>query len=190
MYTRVNHLGQPLGLPMSFPPEDDNDWIPIVYPGASTNPDQVLVWSIIAGRCVGQWTGSADPQDRIVTHDEVKTKQLELELSSIEVFGVLIDCDDRSEKFMRDALETWDVREVEPGVFEDMGIPGELQRVLWWKDANNQFAPITKDMLQAMYDGMKVQRAARAQKIWAKAQFFKLNLPTLRVLNDVQQWIT
>jgi Domain of unknown function (DUF4376) len=190
MYTRVDDLGQPVGLPVSFPPDDDQVWLPMVMPPPRVNDLQVIHWEVSGGACRGSWIGSADPLDRIVTSEEVNQRQLELELAPIDVFGVVIQCDDRSEKFMRDALDTWDVRGIEPGVFEDVGLPGAEVRVIYWKSASNELTPVTKEQLQALYTQMRINRAVRAQKIWARAQQFKNALPTYRTLITDESWLT
>lgn len=185
MYTKVDENGQPIGLPASFPPEgDEGDWRALIMPPPRTSEAQQLVYELIDGACVGLWIGSPDPLDRPATNEEVKQKHLELEQSPIEVFGVLLDCDERSELRMRDAISTWDERPLQPGMFEEVN--GET--VIYWTLGNNQVVPINKPTLQSFYAEMLKQRAIRGANLYRRYRQIKSDGCTIRELMDDSFW--
>lgn len=191
MYTQVATNGQPVGLPANFPPEDSiDDWRPLIMPPPRTSECQELVYKLVNGSCVGEWVGDSDPMSRKATIDEIRTKQLEFELAPISLFGNMIDCDDRAEKLMRDALASWSVRELDGEWFFTQLINSQQVKVLKWKLADNSTHTLTFEQLTSVYNSMLAARAARGQQIWIAAQKFKLNPPTVREVNDITKWLS
>lgn len=179
------HIGVPSNVP-----GDEGDWLQCVPPKEPmSSPSQQLKWLYLEGThedyLHGYWEGSADPLDCAASIDQIKAAQEAFEYEPIEVFGVVLDCDARSEKLMQDAIDTWDLRPDEPDWFETIG---EV-KVLYWKAQNNSKVALTKEQLIATYQQMKVNRAIRAQKLWAKAQQFKSTSCTLRQIETIEHWL-
>lgn len=190
MYTKIDVNWQPIGLPASFPPENDNDvWVPLVLPPPRTSEMQVMKFKKENGQCVGYWEGSADPFDRLATNEEINAKRAELEVSPILVNGIKLDCDERSEIRMRDAIAYWDSRIIEPGVFEERKLQnGQKYNVIIWTLADNSSVELTKADLAHVFNEMLIARTNRAAVLFARARKYKTNGITVRHLMDTAYW--
>lgn len=190
MYTLIDEQGQPVGLPHSFPPEDDDrDWRPLVMPPPRTSAAQTLVWSLENGAVVGAWVGDNDPDLRQACRDEINAMHRLLETAPVMVFGEPFDCDEKSEIRMRDAIAFWDLRPIEPGVFEEREIDGVLTKIVIWTKGDNTLIELTRDQLQAIFNEMLSRRAVRGAILFASLRRFKNNPETtLREINDPANW--
>lgn len=146
------------------------------------------MWEKINGRCVGHWEGSSDPLDRLATNDEINLRHRELEISPINVADYQFDCDEKSEIRMRDAINYWDYRPLEPGVFEDREIDGVTQRVIVWTLADNTTHALTRVQLSDVFNAMLIARSNRGAVLFARARRFKSEGVTLRQLQDENSW--
>ena len=161
----------------------DPDYLPIEIP-QKTSDAQEISCKLENGKVICEWLGSPDPMERLATSEEIKSFHRELEQSPIIVFGYLLDCDERSELRMRDALSTWDARPVQSGMFEDLnGV-----RVIYWTLGNNNVIPINKNQLQSFFDEMLIQRAIRGANLYRRYRELKSSGCTLRELNDPSTW--
>lgn len=189
MYTKVDENFQPIGLPYSFPPEDDDGpWIALVMPPPRTSDTQTIIWEKVNGQCVGRWEGSADPLDRLATHDEINARHRELEISPILVGDGEFDCDEKSEIRMRDAITFWDHRPVAPGVFEDREIHGDTRRIILWTLADNTVRAFTKEQLASVFNAMLIARSNRGAVLFTRARKFKVEGVMLRDLRTREVW--
>lgn len=161
----------------------DPDYVPIVIPERESDAQQ-LSYTFENGVVVCEWIGSPDPLEREATNTEVKERHLQLEQAPIEVFGVILDCDERSELRMRDAIATWDERPEQPGMFETLN--GET--VIYWTLGNNQVIPINKQTLQSFYNEMVRQRAIRGANLYRRYRQIKSDGCTIRELMDDGFW--
>lgn len=172
---------KPVGFPINFPPEnDDQNWLPLVMPEPRVATTQHIVFELIEGKVVGRWDGSPDPLDSAATADEIKQKHRELETQPVLVFGTLLDADERSEKRIEDSIIAFDDLPLEAGLVEI--IDGE--KVIFWKDAQNNSSPLTKVALQTVLAELIKQRAIRATALFKQVQELKVAGATIRQVRD------
>jgi hypothetical protein len=140
----------------------------------------------------GMWSlvsrPTAVPRER-ATSAQVQDLLVQFEIAPIEIFGSVIDCDDRSEKLMRDALASWDVRALDGEWFRTEYNGDEHVRVLRWKLTDNSLVQFTKEQLLLVYNHMLLARAARGQQLWIKAQEYKSNPPFLADIDTIEKWL-
>lgn len=192
------HSKEIIGCPSNVPgPEDD--WVKCLWPDERKSQAQYLVWelqdyedelSLESGKVlVGRWEGDTDPNMRMATRDEINDKHRELEIAPVMVFGEPFDCDERSEIRMRDAIAYWDLRPLEPGVFEEREIEGVVTKIVIWTKGDNTFIELTREQLGAIFNEMLAQRAVRGAILFASLRRFKDNPnTTLRDISDPANW--
>lgn len=190
LYIQWDEVNQThVGVPSNVPGET-GIWLKCQPPATPRKAEgQTLKWLYLEGThedyLSGYWDGSDDPLDAPANITQIKEAQERFEHYPIDVFGTVIDCDSRSEQFMKDALETWEVRDVLPGVFDDV----DGARVVHWKASDNTTSPLTKEQLNSVYQQMRINRAARAQSLWAKAQLYKANGCSLRTISSIENFL-
>lgn len=129
-----------------------------------------------------------DPLNVPANHDQISSRYRDLEASPVVVFGLLLDCDDRSEIRMRNTLDYWDDLDLEPGVIEEHG-DARSGKVVVWKMGDNSLEPLTKNMLSEFLNEMLKQRAIRGTILFAALQRFKANpATTLRDIEKLSNW--
>jgi hypothetical protein len=175
--------GKPVGLPASFPPENSTDnWVPLVLPEPRTSTIQTMEFNLVNGTVVGIWVGSPDPLDNPATPMQIRDRHRELEIMPIEVFGILMDADERSEKRIQDAVEAFDDLPLEPGVVEEIN----GTKVILWKAADNSTHALDKATLKRVTKELVKQRAIRGTTLFKQLQLFKNTGASIRQL---QEWV-
>jgi hypothetical protein len=129
-----------------------------------------------------------DPLDRPATVAEIKDIHRRLETSPVMVRGFSLDCDEKSEIRMRDALAYWDSRPLEPGVFEEALIDGAPRRFIYWTLGDNSIGTFYKEELESLYSDMLLERAKRGAILFGSFRRFKTEGANLRALQDPEFW--
>lgn len=132
-----------------------------------------------------------DPLNVIASREQINARHAELEAAPIQVFDFMIDCDERSERRMRNTLERWDDLELLPGVVELVEINGVPTKVINWTMADNSVEQLTKSMLENVFEEMLRKRTQRAAVLFAKSKSLKSNsATTLRDIDNAESWLT
>lgn len=171
------HIGTPSNV------QHDETWLKCLLPPyPRTSETQELKWLFLEGThenyLHGYWEGSENPLDAKATVDDINRIHRELEISPIEIAGEIFDCDERSELRMRDAVTFWDYRPLETGIFEELPIQGEMQKVITWIRGDNTATVLTKFQLSAIYQEILLKRAVRGAILFSAARKFKENPET------------
>lgn len=179
MYCKFNSV---TGEAYSFCNEpQDETYLECIMPLPRSSEAQTILWQEVSGQLIGSWVGSSDPLDAPANNDAIKARHLELESAPIEVYGILMDADLLSEKRMTDCIETLDYLPLKPGCVEEI----DGVKVRYWKDADNNWHPVSKATLILILAELIKLRGIRASILFDEMQEFKSNGCTQR---DLIEW--
>ena len=113
-----------------------------------------------------------DPlKDRIATRELINETRDRLESIPIPVAGYLVDCDEISDKRMKETIDNWDFLQLES---------------ITWIMANNEPVVMTKAEMESIYTGMRQARVFRGAQIHRDSRLFKNNPATTE--RDLIDW--
>src|SRR5690606_23989697 len=93
-----------------------------------------------------------DPLSVIASREQISARHAELEAAPIQVFDFMIDCDERSERRMRNTLEHWDDLGLLPGVVELVEINGVPTSVINGTMSATYVEQLTITMLESLVE--------------------------------------